>query len=338
MNKALKKTLKIAAIALIAIVVLAMLVLMGFKAYDRIKYNSFYSNAQREFAIPGLKDGYVPQGFDYHDGEKVFLSCGYMSNGKSSRVYVIDKYGNYTYTELRDEYNNAYTGHTGGIAYYNDFLYITGSDGVDVFSLEDVLKGEEKTALRGTIGTYGINPAFCFIHDGELFAGAFHKDGDYDTPMSHHIEVKPGEVNKALMVTFKLSDAGVATYGVDPAPRAVYSLPSYVQGITVTEDNKMMLSTSWGLTTSKIYIHDFKEISGEFNGTAYKTTVIGDKELPLYYVSSDSLIKTVEAPPMAEEILYQNGRIWIMNESACNKYIFGKITTGNYLYSYEYQD
>ena len=60
MNKALKKTLKIAAIALIAIVVLAMLVLMGFKAYDRIKYNSFYSNAQREFAIPGLKDGYVP--------------------------------------------------------------------------------------------------------------------------------------------------------------------------------------------------------------------------------------------------------------------------------------
>ena len=61
-------------------------------------------------------------------------------------------------------------------------------------------------------------------------------------------------------------------------------------------------------------------------------------DVPLYYEDSASLVEsdTVEAPPMSEEIVYLDGKIWIMNESACNKYIFGKLTTGNYLYSVEY--
>ena len=58
--------------------------------------------------------------------------------------------------------------------------------------------------------------------------------------------------------------------------------------------------------------------------------------VPLYVIDSKTLVDTIEAPPMAEEIVYLDGKIWIMNESASNKYIFGKFTTGNTLFSVNY--
>ena len=337
----MKKALKITGIVIVSVVVVAMLALLGFKAYDAIKYNSFYSGAEKEFVIPGLKENYVPQGFDYLSEKDLFLACGYMSDGTASRVYVIDKYGNSTCTELKDKYGADYTGHTGGVAYYQDYLYITGSDGVDVFTLSDVLDGKKETFLKGTIKTGEVNPAYCFIYDGELFVGAFHKDGDYNTPESHHIVIdeKTGETNRALMLTYKLSTETGSTFGVEPQPKSIYSMPSYVQGVYIYGEagqRKMIVSTSWGLTTSKLYIHDFEKIAGENCAVSTSYLFGQDNPLPMYKVRQSTLVDTISAPPMAEEIVYYKGKIWVMNESACNKYIFGKITTGNYLFSYEY--
>ena len=68
-----KKIAIIAGIVFVVLLVLAMLVVLGFKLYDHIKYNDFYDVAEREYYIPGLMEGYVPQGFDYMEEEKVFL-------------------------------------------------------------------------------------------------------------------------------------------------------------------------------------------------------------------------------------------------------------------------
>ena len=38
---------------------------------------------------------------------------------------------------------------------------------------------------------------------------------------------------------------------------------------------------------------------------------------------------------MSEEIVYKDGRIYIMTESASNKYIFGKFMSGIEVYSYK---
>ena len=331
----MKKALKISAIVLIAIVVLAMLVILGFKAYDRIKYNSFYKNAEKEFYIPGLDEGFVPQGFEYMEEEKVFLACGYMTNGKSSRVYIIDKNGEYYYTELLDTIGDSYTGHTGGITYYRDYVYITGAKGLDVFEIKEILDPSVSVAYqRGTIDTYGVDPAFCYIHDGELITGSFHKYGDYDTPEKHHYKTSAGDENKAVMLAYELSNLTSTKYFVNPTPVAAYSIPSFVQGVCVTDNGELVLSTSWGLTTSKLYIHSLEKVKGITNSSFAKTAF--DLEIPLYTVDSSTLVKTVEAPPMSEEIVYLDGKIWIFNESACNKYIFGKLTTGNYLFSYKY--
>lgn len=334
----MKKTLKIIGIVLITLFVLAMLVVLGFKAYDRIKYDSFYDHAEKEFYIPGLDEGFVPQGFDYIKEEKVFLACGYMSNDECSRVYIISDDGDeFYYTDLMKENADPYTGHTGGIAHYKGYAYITGADGIDVFDLNDILDPSIKlTYQRGTIDTYGIDPAFCYIYDGELITGSFYKAGDYDTPVAHHYKTSAGDENKAMMLSFTLVNSPTVKYCVDPTPVAAYSIPSYVQGVCVTDDGKLILSTSWGLTTSKLYVHDLSKVLGTTNSDFAKKAFNLTQDIPLYTVDSSTLVETIEAPPMSEEIVYLNGKIWIFNESACNKYIFGKLTTGNYLFSYKY--
>lgn len=344
----MKKKIIILSTVLIVLGAIIVLGILGFKAYDSIRYSDFYDIANAEFYIPDLMDGFVPQGFDYLEKEHAFIACGYMSNGEASRIYVIDKDGDsYYYTELRQtDINVAYTGHTGGIAYYGDYVYVTGSDGVDVFDLSVILDKNVKQAPKlATVDTskYGVDPAYCFVYEDELFVGAFHKDGDYNTPTEHHL----GD-NRALMLSFPLSARFKDTnYYVNPTPSAMFSMPSYVQGVAIAEhsgieDGKavtktsMILSTSWGFNPSNLYVHD---LTGE-NGVLSKVNSDFSKQYgvtaPLYTVGADSLVDTIEAPPMSEEIVYLDGKIWIFNESACNKYIFGKFTTGNYLYSVEY--
>ena len=51
-------------------------------------------------------------------------------------------------------------------------------------------------------------------------------------------------------------------------------------------------------------------------------------EVPLYYLDSENLTETVVMPPMSEELVYRDGRLQVMCESACNKYIYGKLIRG----------
>lgn len=341
----MKKKIVIISTVVIVLIALVMLTILGFKTYDHIRYNDFYDVANREFYIPGLMDGFVPQGFDYVEEEKVFIACGYMNDDEeASRVYVISEDGDeFHYVELVDVNGDPYTGHTGGIAYYEEYAYITGATGIDVFELSEILKpGKDSRAFcRGSISTeaYDIDPAFCFVYDGELYTGEFQDEGDYQTDKKHHDPAKTGDTNKALMVSFGLSsyyneaDEGRGRFYVEPLPSAMYSIPSRVQGVCVA-DGKMFLSTSWGLDPSNIYVYDLEKVMGAVNSTYAKNTY--GVTIPLYFVNSLAHIDTIEAPPMAEEIVFHDGKLWIFNESGSNKYIFGKFTTGNYLYSYNY--
>ena len=59
--------------------------------------------------------------------------------------------------------------------------------------------------------------------------------------------------------------------------------------------------------------------------------------IPLYYLDSSCLVNEVKAPPMSEELVCLDGRIIVFCESACNKYVFGKLTTGYDIYGYNYE-
>ncbi|MDE7379894.1 MAG: hypothetical protein K2N14_02465, partial [Clostridia bacterium] len=276
---------------------------------------------------PGLNDGFVGQGRDYIEEEQAFITCGYNAKkGECSLVYYIDKNGKSRCTKLKNADGTNYTGHTGGIAHYKEYFYITGNDGCDVFALADLLEGKSESVMLGEVKTF-MDPAYCNVHNGKFYTGSFYRAGNYETPKEQRMTTPAGDANTAIITVFDIDDSAADTFYISPEPVAAYSTRGLVQGMTFTED-QIVLSTSYGLAASYLYYYDNPSISGD-------QLTLNGKNIPLYYLDSACLAKTVKAPPMSEEIVYLDGRIYIMTESASNKYIFGKFMSGNHLYSFK---
>ena len=322
----------------LAIVVVAVL---GFKLYDYIVAYDFYQNSEIAFKIPGIKDSYfVPQGIDYVETDKVFLFTGFMNDGTNSRVYVRHEDGTLTYTKLVYPDGSAYTEHTGGIAHFGNYIFITGTTELDVFLYSDVLDGKETAVRQGTVPTF-VDPSHCCVYSDEtgdyLLTGSFYYEGEYDTPDNEHILTPSGDLNTSLILVYRLNEN--EKFAVEPNPIAAISTRLKVQGICFTDDGHLVLSNSWGITPSELHFYDTSKMTCvedyHYVGTN-KSGVHYDIVIPMYFADSDSHVGIVIAPPMSEEIVFHNGKIYVLNESASRKYLFGKLTTGQNLYAYDY--
>lgn len=315
----LKKILKkiLAGVLIFALVVLGVLFLGV-----TVKYWDYYSNARAVFMIPGLMDNYVPQGFDYIEQTGEYLMCGYMSDDSPSRVYVRNAVGKSYYSQLFYADGTPYMKHAGGICHNGNYVYLAGDDGVDVFSFTDILMGRDARML-GAIPT-GHDMAFCSFHDGYLFAGNFYFPEHYETPEHHRIVTPAGDANTSLITVFRADET--MEFGIDPNAVAAISTPDKVQGMCFT-DNEIVLSISWSLTNSNLLYYAAED-------TRVGTVEVLSGEVPLYYLDSENLVHTAVLPPMSEELVYRNGKVEVMCESACNKYIYGKLIRGWQVFAY----
>ncbi len=351
--------------ALAVLVAVILIAVLGFKLYDYVNASDFYNNSDVVFATPGVTDSnFVPQGMTYDEDRDTFLFTGYMGkpilgelgDDVAARVYVRDADGNVTFTRLLNADGTPYTDHTGGMEIFGDYVYITGEDshGLDVFSAEDILAGKEDTKMLGTVLTYN-SPAhvYSYEYNGQkyIMAGSYHKDDTvYTTPDHERITTPAGDNNTSVMTVFKLDEN--AQFGVVSTPVAIISAREMIQGICITPDGQMVISSSWGLATSNLFFYDLSKVQHTDNYNYKGTITYGDLEnpdgdsayfgdfdftVPCYYVDSTCLVDTVVAPPMSEELVCLDGRIIVFCESACNKYLFGKLTTGFGTYGYEYK-
>ena len=325
---------KISTAALSVLLVLVLLIL-AFNVFLNIVFFDFFSGSRDMGELEGISDGFVHQGLDYVDG--TFLTAGYMKEKGPSRIYRTKDGKSLGYTELLKENGDAYTRHAGGITHSGEYLYLAGSTGFDVFPLEDVLNGEPTTTCLGTVESFN-DPAWCTAYGGYIFGGSFAcSDDDSYVPEANEVMTSPdGSVNNSIITIFKLD--GNAKLGIDPAPVAVISSGDKVQGACFTEDGNLILSTSWGLTVSKFLFYNLKD------ATAEGTAILGKSEdsdgvcVPVYYLDSRTLTYTLKSIPMAEEIVIVDGRMYIMNESASHKYLFGNLIGGRRFYAYEITD
>lgn len=282
----------------------------------------FFANAESEFSIPGLDTSFVPQGFTKIDGRNKYIVSGYMSDGSASRYYVVDsesgdvdKY--FTLSVGEDDYD----GHACGVASNGTDMWTCSNDGeggtVYRFSLDDVEtvgNGESVDVVDSFKSNNGADSVL--VHDGILWVGEFYRNGNYETPAEHRLETRSGETNMALSLGFELQPG--ADYGlVDAVPDKALSTMGLVQGIAISADGHIVLSTSYSLPDSTIYCY-----APVLNEEKHDTITLNDVEIDLWYLDGESLVNEVNAPAMTEEIVIEDGRLYILNESACKKYKF----------------
>ena len=312
---------------LLGIFTLLVTVMCGVFITDRIGFADFYANAEKEMVMPGAWTGFTSQGFDYVKEENKYLLTCYMTDGVSpSVVYAVDEHNTKKQTEVKLYKANGenYTSHVGGITHFGKYAYITHGKSLSLFLLADILDGDGKATQQGKI-ELPLSAAYCYVQDGYLYTGEYYYPEKYETPIDHRLTTPSGESNMALMCVYALDSE--TSLPASETPDKIFSTIGMVQGMCFTDNGKIILSTSWGLSVSQLYVYDLSKVAAE------DTFNLDGTEIPLTYLDSACLQEIVEAPPMSEELVYKNGRVYIANESAGMKYLFGKLTSAAYLYS-----
>lgn len=290
-----------------------------------IMYREYYNSAELEFKVDGLLDGFIPQGFTYVIEADTWLYTGYMKDDLASRLYVVNDEGS-RYIELYTP-EGIYDGHAGGISYENDVVYVAngGSDDsnrIYMFSLEDVLNKETTELVMEKYFHPYTRASYCYVNDGMLWVGEFEDGGDFVSDESHIVS----HTNKAIVVGYELNENGLIDEKVD----CVLSTGSRVQGMAIDEDGRIALSTSYGIVSSHLKYYSSLDKQDVYSFT------IDNEEVPMYILDNASCILDIKAPQMAEGIVFKDGRLYIIYESATLKYFFGILTKGRYVHSYQF--
>lgn len=274
---------------------------------------------KKEFDVPGLEEGFIPQGLDYFEQDDIFLVSGYMNDGSASRIYVVDKKTGVVVKQLSCVKSGAdYTGHSGGIATDGKFVWLVGDKKVETLLYSDITNANtgEKIEIKSTI-EMGNGCDFVDVYNNKLVVGEFYRAGKYDTPQTHHIKVSDTETTHSVAYVYNIDDSTAS--GMGGLVFAI-SLPDQAQGIGfvgTSEGERIVISTSWSISNSEL-----KVFENPLNKETSKQISIKDKSVPLYELNSNNLSKTISAPAMSEELTVVDGRLFIMFESACKKYKF----------------
>ena len=165
MTKGKGKRIALWAIGIVAgVLVLALVVI---NIYVRVAYHTYYSEAQREFNIPGIHDGFVCQDLDYDEDVSV------------ARFYA----------KLPD--GTIYDDHGSAITTTDRYAFLACEDGYLVFDAADlatVSAGGMVSAVSSV--DLEITPAFMNVENDTLYAGTFHLIPSYPAPDAHHLRTR----------------------------------------------------------------------------------------------------------------------------------------------------
>ena len=90
MNPIVKKICKIALIALASLLALFLLLWAGLWVARAIVYADYIQNKETVCKIPGMNEGFVPQGLT-QDGADRYIFTGYTAETNEMAIYVSDK-------------------------------------------------------------------------------------------------------------------------------------------------------------------------------------------------------------------------------------------------------
>ena len=290
----------------------------------RVYYQAFFNSAHPVFLIPGLSEGFVPQGIEVC-GQGDFLLSGYIARTGSARIYYVEADGTARAIRVCDEAGTTLVSHAGGICTNGPFTYLAGGKGrcyvLSSAELFDPLS--RRAAILGTIKTDNA-ASFCNLDGDNLLVGEY-AFGRFKTPASHHIVTPAGDRNTAVVLSYPLD--GNQPFGVQAEPNAAYSVPERIQGMSFTDDGRTVLSASSFQASSRLLLYD--RSSAAVRQGIFWT---GGTAVTLYYLDHSCCVDVIPLPPYSEETVYAGGWLFVVFESASSRFQFGRLIGAQNVY------
>ncbi len=295
---------------------------------NELQLRNFYESSEEDFIIPGLKEGFIPQGIFYEKENDIFLISGYYKGkAQSSRVIVVDGEGAFVKSVgcLTQKGNKA-TGHFGGIAVYKDYVYVATTGVTHVLSLPEILLADDDGYVQiiGELYT-DTTCSYVNVNEGVLYIGEF-TDKTVDDMKSATNIYKENCFKKYYsrcnaFILDENGEYGIKSDKIDEEnnliPDFSFTTPFKVQGMCVMPDGRLVFTASaTAISNSHVYLYE--DVT---KGEADEIINVSGCEVPLYYCSDDDLIDTYRVPTYLEEVtLYPDGSVYIITESAAAPY------------------
>lgn len=297
--------------------------------YTDSAYNRFNKQADAVYFVPGLNQGFIPQGMDVWEEEGVLLISGYFKDTTytdGSVIFAVSLEGGWlcgVYSIMKAN-GTRYTGHAGGIAVTPYNLYISEGSSLHRIPLSSI----KAAGYTGNIQIVEsikvpVRASFCNYSDGILWVGDFYYGSTYPTDEYRHMTNRDGKQYCAWSVGYYLADGEDEftdeKYNEDlpyATPDTVLSIDERIQGFAVVGDH-IVLSQSYGRTTnSVICIYD----NVTKTETAHTSVTLNGKSVPVWFLDSAALATKYTSLPMSEGLAEYNGVLLILFESGASCY------------------
>ncbi|KRF09649.1 hypothetical protein ASG89_15645 [Paenibacillus sp. Soil766] len=290
-------------------------------------YQTLWNVSSEGAIIPGLAEDFVPQGMAYDKDEDWIIITSYMEDKRPSTLSIIDAKTDQLikYVNLYDG-NVPYNGHAGGVAVSKDHVWIASGSTIYQLSKEDLINAPDKGGVSFESKFLTItNASFTNYADGVLWVGEYYYPPTYTTPASHKVLTRDNSYQYAWVAGYRLDDqTDVLPTGRNDGTNAVVpdlilSIPDKTQGMAMLHDS-IMLSQSYSRSRDSNLL---KYNKPDFNGTADTTVKINAIDVPLWYVDSQAKAagnNDLLVPPMLENTIERNGKLYLLFESGANEY------------------
>ena len=303
------------------------------------EFKDFKSIAKREYLVPGLNEGIVPQGMDVWEEKNWLFISGYFdertntSGSPSSMVVAVDlKTGNHVGTYCLKNPDGTYSSsHAGGVAITGKNLFISSGSKLHRVPLSQI----KKAGAAGTLNIVEqikvpVKASFCNYSNGVLWVGDWlDPTKDPDTHEWQHMTNNDGSTYYAGTVGYKLKDtasefsnenwdAATMSYAT---PDYYFSITQKIQGFTFI-GNQIALSKSHDTSVSHILVYD-----NVLEKEADTSVTLNGKSVPVWHLDSGVQVQKYNALPMSEGVTSYNGKLLVLFETGTKKYKNAKSPT-----------